>query len=145
MSIEMIPLISFVLVTTFSPGPNNISSASMGVLYGFRQPLKYLVGIAAGFFFVMLLCAWVSSTLLTFIPTAGVFAESQILGGPTKQLLGNVIIDQINVMGDLRFGAALSLMLLAAIVGTSGVLLSLPLAWRALRDARRRRAGASAA
>ena len=36
MSIEMIPLISFVLVTTFSPGPNNISSASMGVLYGFR-------------------------------------------------------------------------------------------------------------
>jgi cysteine/O-acetylserine efflux protein len=69
MSIEMIPLISFVLVTTFSPGPNNISSASMGVLYGFRQTLKYLVGIAAGFFFVMLLCAWVSSTLLTFIPT----------------------------------------------------------------------------
>jgi cysteine/O-acetylserine efflux protein len=69
MSIEMVPLISFVLVTTFSPGPNNISSASMGVLYGFRLTLKYLGGIAAGFFIVMLLCAWVSSTLLKFIPT----------------------------------------------------------------------------
>ena len=68
MGIEMIPLISFVLATTFSPGPNNISSASMGVLYGFRRTLKYLVGIAAGFFLVMLLCAWVSSTLLKFIP-----------------------------------------------------------------------------
>ena len=69
MSIEMIPLISFVLVTTFSPGPNNISSASMGVLYGFRQTFKYLAGITAGFFFVMLLCAWVSSALLKVIPT----------------------------------------------------------------------------
>ena len=69
MGIELIPLISFVLATTFSPGPNNISSASMGVLYGFRQTLKYLVGIVAGFFLVMLLCAWVSSMLLKFIPT----------------------------------------------------------------------------
>jgi cysteine/O-acetylserine efflux protein len=69
MGIEMVPFISFVLVTTFSPGPNNISSASMGVIYGFRETLKYLGGIASGFFFVMLLCAWVSSALLKVIPT----------------------------------------------------------------------------
>ena len=70
MSIELIPLASFVLVTTFTPGPNNISSASMGILFGYRGTLQYLAGIAAGFFFVMLMCAYVSSTLLNYLPSA---------------------------------------------------------------------------
>ena len=70
MSIEFIPLLSFVVVTTFTPGPNNISSASMGVLYGYRNTFKYLLGITAGFFFVMLMCAYVSSTLLKLMPSA---------------------------------------------------------------------------
>ena len=69
MSIDFIPLVSFVMVTTFTPGPNNISSASMGVLFGYRHTLTYQAGIAAGFFFVMLLCAYVSSALLKFIPS----------------------------------------------------------------------------
>ena len=70
MGIEVIPLVSFVLVTTFTPGPNNISSASMGVLFGYRSTLQYLAGITAGFFFIMLLCAFVSSTLLKYLPSA---------------------------------------------------------------------------
>ncbi len=70
MNIEMIPLISFVFVTTFTPGPNNISSASMGVMYGYRKTLNYLAGITAGFFIVMIACAYLSSTLLTIIPVA---------------------------------------------------------------------------
>ena len=70
MGIDFIPLVSFVMVTTFTPGPNNISSASMGVLYGYRDTVKYLTGISVGFFFIMLLCAYVSSTLLKFIPSA---------------------------------------------------------------------------
>jgi cysteine/O-acetylserine efflux protein len=70
MGLDFIPLVSFVMVTTFTPGPNNISSASMGVLYGYRDTIKYLTGITAGFFFIMLLCAYVSSTLLKFMPSA---------------------------------------------------------------------------
>ena len=53
----MIPLISFVIVTTFTPGPNNISSAAMGVAYGYRRTIPYLFGIASGFFLVMLAAA----------------------------------------------------------------------------------------
>ena len=68
MNIEMIPLISFVMVTTFTPGPNNISSASMGVIYGYRKTIGYLVGIASGFFVVMIACAYLSSALLTIMP-----------------------------------------------------------------------------
>ncbi len=32
MNPELLTLISFVLITTYTPGPNNISAASMGVL-----------------------------------------------------------------------------------------------------------------
>ena len=64
----MIPLVSFVVVTTFTPGPNNISSASMGIIYGYRQTAAYLVGIAFGFFVVMIGCAYLSSAMLTFFP-----------------------------------------------------------------------------
>jgi len=65
---NLFPLLSFVLITTFTPGPNNISSASMGVLHGYKNTLRYLVGIAVGFFFMMLLCASISASLLNLIP-----------------------------------------------------------------------------
>jgi cysteine/O-acetylserine efflux protein len=70
MNIDMIPLLSFVLVTTFTPGPNNISSASMGVLYGYRKTLPYLVGITLGFCVVMFVCACLTNTLLAAVPKA---------------------------------------------------------------------------
>lgn len=73
MHIEMIPLISFVIVTTFTPGPNNISSASMGVLCGYRKTLNYLAGIASGFFVVMMACGYLSSALLTVLPTMEIY------------------------------------------------------------------------
>ena len=68
MDSEFIALASFVLVTNFTPGPNNISSASMGLLYGYKPTLGYLSGITAGFALVMLLCGWISSTLLQIFP-----------------------------------------------------------------------------
>ena len=68
MDFNLIPFLSFVVITTFTPGPNNISSTSMGVLYGYKRTLNYLLGIATGFFFVMLLCGLVSTTLLSVFP-----------------------------------------------------------------------------
>ena len=70
MDIEFIPLMSFVIVTTFTPGPNNISSASMGMSYGYRKTLNYLMGIVSGFFVVMIVCAFLASTLLSILPVA---------------------------------------------------------------------------
>ncbi len=70
MNIDMIPLISFVIVTTFTPGPNNISSAAMSVAYGYQRTLPYLFGIASGFFLVMLAAAYLSSALLGIMPFA---------------------------------------------------------------------------
>ena len=70
MKIEMFSLISFVIITTFTPGPNNISSASMGIMYGYKKTLNFLLGIAVGFFIVMICCAFLSSSMLTLIPAS---------------------------------------------------------------------------
>ena len=69
MDINFFAFLPFVLITTFTPGPNNISSASMGVLYGYRDTLKYMLGIVTGFFLVMLLCGWTSTVLLKVLPS----------------------------------------------------------------------------
>ena len=70
MNVQIIPLISFVIITTFTPGPNNISSASMGIMYGYKKTFHYLAGITSGFFIVMLACAYLSRTILGTLPVA---------------------------------------------------------------------------
>jgi cysteine/O-acetylserine efflux protein len=51
---EIIPLASYIFITTFTPGPNNVSSTAAGAALGFRKSLPYLLGITAGFMIVML-------------------------------------------------------------------------------------------
>jgi cysteine/O-acetylserine efflux protein len=68
MSVNLFPLISFVLISTFTPGPSNISSASMGVLHGYKKTLNFLLGLAAGFFIIMVLSGWISAALLRTFP-----------------------------------------------------------------------------
>ena len=65
----MLAVVPFILITTFTPGPNNISCASMGVLYGYKLTLRYLAGIALGVFLYMTLAGWVSASLLMLIPS----------------------------------------------------------------------------
>ena len=39
----LLPLMSYVFVTTFTPGPNNITSAALGMKVGYRGSLRYLL------------------------------------------------------------------------------------------------------
>jgi cysteine/O-acetylserine efflux protein len=68
MPINIIPLITYVLISTFTPGPSNISSASVAVLRGYKNTLNYQGGLAAGVFLVMLVSGWISTTLLGIFP-----------------------------------------------------------------------------
>ncbi len=63
----------FVLVTTFTPGPNNISSANLAVLYGFKGTNMYRLGIFSGFAVLMLLCALLSGSVMEYFPAAEVY------------------------------------------------------------------------
>ncbi|MFO7848333.1 MAG: LysE family transporter, partial [Spirochaetia bacterium] len=67
--IEVLPaFLSYVFVTTFTPGPNNVSSASMGTNYGYRKTLRYIFGILSGFSMIMLLSGLVTESLIRFLP-----------------------------------------------------------------------------
>jgi spermidine/putrescine transport system permease protein len=58
----------------------------------------------------------VAGTLLTFVPVAGDFINAELLGGPGQQMIGNVIQRQYLAVNDYPSAAALSLILLVAIL-----------------------------
>jgi cysteine/O-acetylserine efflux protein len=68
MSLILFPLLSYVLISTFTPGPSNLSSASIAVLHGYKKTLSYQSGLAMAVFFVMVLSGWVSTALLGSFP-----------------------------------------------------------------------------
>jgi len=61
--------LSYVFLTTFTPGPNNIMSMSNASRYGFRKGLKFNFGIFFGFIIIIALCSFFSITLYNLIPS----------------------------------------------------------------------------
>lgn len=56
MKLELIlPFLAFALGTVITPGPNNITSASAGIQWGYKKTMPYLIGISCGFLFIMLI------------------------------------------------------------------------------------------
>ena len=68
MTTSLFSVISYVLISSFTPGPSNISSASMAVLHGYKNTLNYQAGLAVGVFILMLLSGWFSTALLNLFP-----------------------------------------------------------------------------
>lgn len=68
-ALELVPLLTFVAVTSYTPGPNNVSSASMGLVFGFLRSLPYLLGVTSGFILMMLLCGTMSSLMIKLLPS----------------------------------------------------------------------------
>jgi cysteine/O-acetylserine efflux protein len=68
MEIDYVSVFIFTFVTTFTPGPNTISSAMMGIQVGYRRSIPYFLGIATGFFSIMLLGGFFASLLLRVLP-----------------------------------------------------------------------------
>lgn len=68
-NIDLVSLIPYVIVTTFSPGPNNISCASLVVNFGIKKSINYFYGIYFGFITILLLAGFFSTVLNNFIPS----------------------------------------------------------------------------
>jgi len=62
-----------------------------------------------------------AGTLLTFIPAAGDFVNAALLGSPNTTMIGNVIQSRFLVLLDYPSAAALSFLLMAAILIAVGV------------------------
>jgi len=65
---ELIPFLTFAIVTSITPGPNNISSMAFCMGMGYRKTLLYISGIAVGTFIVFIICAILSFGLSALIP-----------------------------------------------------------------------------
>jgi len=66
--INLFSVIAYVLISTFTPGPSNISSASMAILHGFKNTLKYQLGLGVGVFLLMFMSGLFSVALLHIFP-----------------------------------------------------------------------------
>ncbi len=66
---NFIALGMYVAVTTFTPGPNNLMAMSNGLHTGFRRTIKFLGGVFAGFFVVMLICGFANFAFMTLLPS----------------------------------------------------------------------------
>jgi cysteine/O-acetylserine efflux protein len=65
---SFIPFLSYVIVTTFTPGPNNIMAMSNASRMGLRRSVPFILGVGAGFLVIMLLSSYFNLVLYHFIP-----------------------------------------------------------------------------
>lgn len=58
----------YVVVMTFTPGPNNIMAMATAGKYGFKKALEYSAGVFTGFFAIMLLSSYFNLLFFNLIP-----------------------------------------------------------------------------
>lgn len=98
------PLLIYVLVTTFTPGPNNILAMSHGVQSGFRRTLGFLAGIFSGFAVVMLICGLLNVVLVGWLPQIQLWLN--LLGAAYMAYLGiHTILSKPAENGETKNGA----------------------------------------
>jgi threonine/homoserine/homoserine lactone efflux protein len=61
--------ISYVTLTTFTPGPNNIMSMANASRYGLKRSMRFTVGVCAGFFLIVGLSIVFTIGLQRLVPT----------------------------------------------------------------------------
>lgn len=65
------PFLSFllyVIVTSFTPGPNNIMAMVFANKYGLKKTTGFCLGVGAGFFVIMVLSSYFNLLLKNYIP-----------------------------------------------------------------------------
>jgi len=67
--LNWLSFIPYALITTFTPGPNNILSLSNATQHGIRRALPFCLGVWAGFSITIQLCALLSAGLNAILPS----------------------------------------------------------------------------
>lgn len=69
------PFLVYVVVTTFTPGPNNIMSMVNGMRNSYRLMLRFLGGIFAGFFILMFISGMLNVLLANLLPSLEIWLK----------------------------------------------------------------------
>lgn len=73
--LNLTAFLSYVFVTTFTPGPNNIMAMTNGNQFGFKKAFNFILGVTTGFAIIMLLCNYLNLLLFNLIPKVGVLMK----------------------------------------------------------------------
>jgi cysteine/O-acetylserine efflux protein len=65
MGIDLLPVLGYALVSIFTPGPNNITSSSLGMRLGYRGAVRFVTGVATGFFCILLTSGLVTELVVS--------------------------------------------------------------------------------
>lgn len=65
---NFLALFTYVMITAYTPGPNNIMAMTNSIKHGFFRALHFCFGALTGAFLVMTLCAVATSYLYKHIP-----------------------------------------------------------------------------
>lgn len=71
--INLVPFLSYVFVTTFTPGPNNIMSMTNANRDGFKKTVNFDLGVFAGFLVIMLASSYFNLLLFNLIPSIKIY------------------------------------------------------------------------
>jgi threonine/homoserine/homoserine lactone efflux protein len=66
---NVLAFVSYVLVTTFTPGPNNIMAMANATRDGLRRTMRFTLGVCAGFFLIVGISIAFTMTLYSVVPT----------------------------------------------------------------------------
>lgn len=58
----------YIIVMSFTPGPNNIMAMAAAGKYGFKKALEYSAGVFTGFFVIMILSSYFNLLFFNLIP-----------------------------------------------------------------------------
>lgn len=78
--LELIPLLSFVIIASITPGPNNIMLATAGASAGFRATVPHMLGISIGLAVQITLVGAGIATLIHQYPTITVVMRVLAVG-----------------------------------------------------------------
>ena len=65
---NLFAFVSYVLVVTFTPGPNNIMAMANASQYGFKRTLRYMTGAATGVLIIITASCYFNLLLFNIIP-----------------------------------------------------------------------------
>ena len=71
----MTAALTFMISMTFSPGPNNIMSTTLGMMHGYRRTLPFIAGVVCGFAIIMLIGAVTATLVLSAVPAIEPFVK----------------------------------------------------------------------
>lgn len=67
--INLYPFLIYVVVTTFTPGPNNIMAMTNAMRDGYKKTIRFVLGIVAGFFVVLFISGLLNMALADLLPS----------------------------------------------------------------------------